>query len=328
MSLCAPGPASRRHVLQMAILFGLIDTNTDLALGFSGKPEVTIQPGTAVISDPFHFLIKPRARVAITIYFGNTSPDVTGHPGSRTTSYILSGNHVSAKDFLNAAKTDHWYIINSIDVVAPESAAAVVVLGNSITDGRGSGTNKQNRWPDELAIRFLKNPETKYVAVLNAGIGGNCVLRGCLGPSALSRFDRDVLNQAKVKWLIILEGINDIGGSRGPEGAAKVADGLISAYKLMIDSAHAKGIKVYGATMTPFAGSFYDSPDHEKAWETVNNWIRTSGSFDAVIDLDKAMEDPNNPKHMLPVADSGDHLHPSEKGHKMMAEAVDLKLFK
>ena len=305
-----------------------IDPNTDLALSFNGKPETTIQPGTTVTSDPFHFSIKPRARVAITIYFGNTSPDVTGHPGSRTTSYILSGNHVSAKDFPDAAKTDHWYIINSIDVVGPESAAAVVVLGNSITDGRGSGTNKQDRWPDELAIRLLKNPGTKDVAVLNAGIGGNCVLRGCLGPSALSRFNRDVLNQTKVKWLIILEGINDIGGSRGPERATKVADGLISAYKQMIDSAHAKGIKVYGATMTPFAGSFYDSPDHEKAWEKVNNWIRTSGSFDAVIDLDKAMEDPNNPMNMLPAADSGDHLHPSEKGHKMMAEAVDLKLFK
>ncbi len=305
-----------------------IDPNTDHALSFRGKPEITIEPGTSIMSDPFHFELKPRSNAAITIYFGDTSPDVTGHPGSRTTSYLLAGDKVSAVDFPNAAKTDHWYTINSIDVMAPETAAAVAVLGNSITDGRGSGTNKQNRWPDELARRLLDNPGTQQVAVLNEGIGGNCVLRNCLGPSALSRFDRDVLKQAKVHWLIILEGINDIGSSRGADGAAKVADGLIAAYEEMIEGAHAKGILVYGATMTPFGGSFYDSPDHESAWKTVNEWIRSSGRFDAVIDLDAALRDPANPLHLLPEADSGDHLHPSETGHRMMAEAVDLSLFK
>ncbi|MEJ2052364.1 MAG: SGNH/GDSL hydrolase family protein [Calditrichaceae bacterium] len=304
-----------------------IDPTTDLALSFNGKPDVTIEPGSAVMSDPFDFSVKPRTNLAVTIYFGETSPDVTGHPGSRTTSYIVPGNAVSKANLSDAVRTDHWYIINRIDVLAPDSAAAVVVLGNSITDGRGSGTNKQNRWPDELSKRLLNNPGTKNVAVLNQGIGGNCVLRQCLGPSALSRFKRDVINQSGVKWLIILEGINDIGGSRGEEGAGKVSDDLIAAYKKMIDSAHAAGIRVYGATLMPFGGSFYDSPAHEKARQAVNEWIRNSKQFDAVIDLDKALRDPNNPSQLLPKADTGDHLHPSEAGHRMMAEAVDLTLF-
>ncbi len=318
------------HAVHIAVSAGgdTIDTNTDKALSFEGKQEFTIKPGTTIISDPFHFVLKPQTNVTITIYLGDTSPNVTGHPGSRTTSYIVQGNNVTAMNLPGAAKTDHWYIINGIDVVAPKSAGAVVVLGNSITDGRGSGTNKQNRWPDELAKRLQKNQDTREVAVLNAGIGGNCVTRNCLGPSALRRFNRDVLGQAKVHWLIILEGINDIGGSRGTDGAVKVADNLISAFKQMIDSAHAKGIRVYGATLLPFGSSFYDSPGHESAANKVNEWIRTSGQFDAVIDLNTALSDPENPMHLLPAADSGDHLHPSETGHWMMAEAVDLKLFK
>lgn len=305
-----------------------IDQKTDMALQFDGKPQVTMEAGTAVLSDPFRFPVKPRAHVTITIFFGETSPDVTGHPGSRTTSYILPGNKVSEKEFSGAAKTDHWYVINSIDVVASGSSAAVAVLGNSITDGRGSGTNKQNRWPDELALRLLANPATRNVAVLNQGIGGNCVLRKCLGPSALDRFKRDVIDQHRVRWLIILEGINDIGGSHGAEGSAEVANNLIAAYQQMIDNAHAAGIRVYGATLLPFGGSFYDSRDHEAARTKVNEWIRNSGRFDAVIDLDLAMRDPDNPLHLLAEGDSGDHLHPSETGHRMMAEAVDLTLFK
>jgi lysophospholipase L1-like esterase len=305
-----------------------IDPYTNQELLFDGEPEVTMAPGVAITSDPFKFALEPRTNVAITIYFGDTSPDVTGHPGSRTTSYLLEGNKASAEDFLGAKQTDHWYIINGIDVLTTKSAAAVVVLGNSITDGRGSGTNKQNRWPDELARRLQENSDTRHVAVLNMGIGGNCVLHDCLGPAALSRFERDVIAQHGVRWLIILEGINDIGNSQGADGAAAVASDQIAAYEQMIDSAHAKGIRVYGATLLPFGGSFYDSADREAAWETVNEWIRSSGRFDAVIDLDAALRDPENPLRLLPEADTGDHLHPNETGHRMMAEAVDLTLFK
>jgi len=304
-----------------------IDATTDKALYFNGKPDITMTPGTAMTSDPFQFDLQPLTDVAITIYFGSTSPDVTGHPGSRTTSYLLVGNEVSRADFSGAVTTDHWYSINTLDVLAPESAYAVAVLGNSITDGRGSGTNKQNRWPDELARRLQGNPDTRQVAVLNEGIGGNCVLRACLGPSALSRFERDVLHQHGVKWVILLEGINDIGGASGSQGSANVAQDLISAFGQMIDSAHARGLRVYGATLLPFGGSFYDSPDHQQAWQTVNDWIRNSGRFDAVVDLDSALHDPANPTKLLPAADTGDHLHPNETGHRMMAEAVDLTLF-
>ena len=306
---------------------GVIDSTTDMELKFSESPEVTIEAGATVTSDPIHFEIKTRTDLAITIYFGDTSPDVTGHPGSRTTSYILPGNEVSTVDFSGADSTEHWYTINSIDVVAPESAAAVAVLGNSITDGRGSGTNKQNRWPDELSRRLQENDATKLIAVLNQGIGGNCVLRQCLGPSALRRFDRDVLGATRVRWLIILEGINDIGQSYGPN-SDQVAGDLISAYQQMIDSAHARGISVFGATLLPFGGSFYDSPEHESARTKVNEWIRSSGRFDAVIDLDAALSDPDNPAQLLPEVHTGDYLHPSETGHRMIAEAVDLDLFK
>ncbi|MDP3445585.1 MAG: GDSL-type esterase/lipase family protein [Ignavibacteria bacterium] len=306
---------------------GIIDPGSEKKIYFNGKSEVTMNRNAAVTSDPFKFDLQARTDIAITIYFGSTSSDVTGHPGSRTTSYLLTGNEVSKVDFSNAVKTDHWYVINTIDVLAPDSAAAVAIIGNSITDGRGSGTNKQNRWPDELARRLHENSETRQVAVLNQGIGGNCVLRGCLGPSAISRLKRDVINQSGVKWLIIFEGINDIGQAWGAQGAAKVAQDLIAAYEQMIDSARASGIIVYGATLMPFGGSSYDSPDRQNAWKTVNDWIRNSGRFDAVIDLEKALRDPSNPSRLLPIADTGDHLHPNETGHRMIAEAIDLTLF-
>jgi lysophospholipase L1-like esterase len=299
-----------------------IDPGTDQVLHFNGETGITIAPVSAVTTDPFQFALQPRMDVAITIYFGGTSADITGHPGSRTTSYLLAGNEVSRVDFSGAVQTDHWYIINTIDVKAPDSAAAVVMLGNSITDGRGSGTNKQNRWPDELARRFQENPHTQQVAVLNQGIGGNCVLTGGLGPTALSRFNRDVLGQNGVRWLIILEGINDIGG-----GGTGVGNNLINAYLQMIYYAHTNGIFVYGATLLPIGGSSYYSVAHENERQIVNEWIRNSGYFDAVIDFDMALRNPVDTLSLLPEADSGDHLHPSETGHRMMAEAVDLNLF-
>jgi lysophospholipase L1-like esterase len=300
-----------------------IDLDTDKTLSFNGEESITMDPGLAVTSDPVGFDLEPLTTLAITIYFGTTSSDVTGHPGSRTTSYILTGNAVSNENFSGAARTDHWYVINTIDVSAPDSAAAVAILGNSITDGRGSGTNKQNRWPDELANRLQANPNTRQVSVLNEGIGGNCVLRQCLGPSALSRFGRDVLQQNGVRWLIILEGINDIGGAQ----VSGIGEDIISAYRQMIHYAHLEGIFVYGATLLPFGGSSYYSDLHETERQIVNEWIRNSGEFDAVIDLEAALEDPENPGYLLPEADDGDGLHPSETGHRMMAEAVDLSLF-
>jgi lysophospholipase L1-like esterase len=321
-------PVTMRAV-QIAVSTGgsAIDVSTNKELKFNSKPEVIMNPGVAITSDPISFDLEPRMDIAITIYFGQTSPDVTGHPGSRTTSYLLTGDMTSTIDFAGSVQTDHWYIINGIDVKAPESAAAVAILGNSITDGRGSGTNKQNRWPDILAERLLENPGTRQVAVLNLGIGGNCVLRSCLGPSALDRFERDVVKQHRVYWLIILEGINDIGQTPDSASASQVAKELIAAYEQMIAAAHAKGIQVYGASLPPFGKSFYYTDYREAARRTVNEWIRSSGCFDAVIDFDKALRNPEDTLTILPAVHSGDFLHPNETGYKIMGEAIDLKLF-
>jgi len=321
-------PVTMRAV-QIAVSTGgsAIDVSTIKELKFNNKPEVIMNPGVAITSDPISFDLEPRMDIAITIYFGQTSPDVTGHPGSRTTSYLLTGDMTSTIDFAGSVRTDHWYIINGIDVKAPESAAAVAILGNSITDGRGSGTNKQNRWPDILAERLLENQGTRQVAVLNLGIGGNCVLRSCLGPSALDRFERDVVKQHRVHWLIILEGINDIGQTPDNATASQVAKELIAAYEQMIAAAHAKGIQVYGATLPPFGESFYYTDYREAARNRVNEWIRSSGHFDAVIDFDKALRNPEDTLTILSAAHTGDFLHPNETGYRIMGEAIDLKLF-
>ena len=304
-----------------------IDTTTGVLLSFGGNPGVTMAPDSTATSDPFEFNLEPRALISITIHFGATSPDVTGHPGSRTTSFLVAGNQVDAPEFNRPGVTDHWYVISGIDVVADEPAAAVVCLGNSITDGRGSGTNRQNRWPDELMKRLLADPSTEHVAVLNEALGGNCILKFCVGPSAVSRFERDVMKQNGVRWLIILEGVNDIGTSTSAAAADSAASSLIATYGEMINRAHTADIRVYGATILPFFGNGYYTDYREASRTRVNEWIRTSGRFDAVVDFDLAMRDPANPVRLLPAVDGGDHLHPNEYGYQQMAAAIDLALF-
>lgn len=296
---------------------------TTKSLSFDGKQSVTIEPGKMVISDPIKFKIGPRENVAITIHYGKCNNQVvTGHPGSRTTSYLAEGN---TNDFSSAQKTDHWYNICGIDVVGGKKTRAVAILGNSITDGRGCTHNLHNRWADNFSRALLANKATKDVGVLNLGIGGNCVLRGGLGPTGSSRFDRDIMQQSGVKYIIVFEGINDLGGSRN---GAETAKGLIDAYKKMIAEAHANGIKIYGATITPFKGNNYYSEDHEKARATVNEWIRTSGEFDGVIDFDKTVRNPDDPERLQErFLYENDYLHPNAEGYKVMGESIDLKLF-
>lgn len=305
---------------------GAIDQSTNIKLTFNGVHEFTIDPGTPIISDPVKFSLKPRMDLAITIYFGDTSPDITGHPGSRTTSYILPGNDVSVTDFAGSVPTEHWYVIRGIDVMARSAASCVAIIGNSITDGRGSTTDLQNRWPDMLAERLLENPDTRQVGVLNLGIGGNCVLRDCLGPAGVSRYKKDVLSQPGVKWVIIFEGVNDIGRVRSADDAAAVANGLKDAYKMMIDSAHVGGLKVYGATITPFKGNGYYNQYSEACRNEVNAWIRTSGLYDAVFDFDKVLRNPADPESLV-SSFQNDGLHPDTAGFRKMADCIDLTLF-
>ncbi|MBN2532164.1 MAG: hypothetical protein JXB88_04700 [Spirochaetales bacterium] len=300
-----------------------IDPATDRALTFQGGSSVTIQAGQTVFSDTLNYNVAPLSNLAVSIHFGATSSNITGHPGSRTTSYLQSGNAVTSTTLSSAATTDHWYILSRIDLLADDSCKAVVVLGDSITDGRGSTTNGNNRWPDNLARRLQADSNTNKVAVLNQGIGGNAVLSGGLGPTALSRFDRDVLGAPGVRWLIILEGVNDIGSSY----SQTVATDLIAAYEQLITKAHTNNILVYGVPILPFGGSQYYSQAHEDARQTVNTWIRTSNKFDEVIDLDTAVRDPGNPVNLLSSYDSGDHLHLNVAGYQKMADSIDLQLF-
>jgi lysophospholipase L1-like esterase len=305
---------------------GEIDADTDTPLTFHGSPSATIPRGETIVSDPCDFHLPALTNLAVSIYFGNISATtINGHPGSRTTSFILASNAVSASNMTGAAKTAHWYIITGVDVLAETASKGVVTLGDSITDGRGSTTDGNNRWPDNLARRFATNASTANVAVVNMGIGGNAIFGG-LGPAAVSRFDRDVLSQSGVRWLIVFEGVNDIGGSRTSNSAA-LATNLINAYTQFADKAHARNLRAYGATITPFGGSFYYSTAHEATRQIVNNWFRTNKVYDALIEFDAAVRDPVTLTNLLPAYDTGDHLHLNPAGYQTMANAIDLNLF-
>jgi len=304
-----------------------INLFTNRELTFGGISEVTMNAGVAVTSDPIAFSLTPRMDVAITIYYGQTSATVTGHPGSRTTSYIVAGNTTTTTDFTGALTTDHWYNINAIEVLAPSTAASVAILGNSITDGRGSVTNMQNRWPDIFSESLLKDTSTQHVGVLNMGIGGNCVLSGGLGPTGVSRYDRDILSQQGVRWAIVFEGVNDIDGGRSATAATTTAANLIAAYQQMVVKAHAKNIRIYGATILPFNGNAYYNQYSEQCRSTVNQWIRTKGNFDACIDFDTLMRNPQDTTRLGCATYQNDGLHPDAAAYKTMGESIDLSLF-
>jgi len=300
-----------------------IIAGTEVSLTFDGKESVTIEPGKLVTSDPVKFPMGTRENVSITMHLGEaSSTSVTGHPGSRTDSYLIEGQ---GSDFTNAVKTAHWYIINAIEIKAEKKARAIVVLGNSITDGRGSTTNEQNRWTDNLSRRLLANKKTKRVSVLNMGLGGNCILNGGLGPTGKSRYPRDLFQQEGVKYIILFEGVNDLGGYGDATAKAKQ---IIDVYKQIIEEAHERGILVYGAPVMQFKGNNYYSENHEAGRQQLNQWIRSGGYFDGVIDFDAAMGNPDDPAQLNPkYLFENDYLHPNAEGYVQMGNCIDLKLF-
>jgi lysophospholipase L1-like esterase len=305
---------------------GTIRPDSSRPLSFGGETTTTIAPGALAVSDPVDFELRPLSDLTVTVFFGGVSPDVTGHPGARCTSYLQKGDGVSATALPAAFTMQHWYILSGVEVRADRPGGVLAILGDSITDGRGSTTDRNRRWPDDLARRLQAEARTAQIGVLNEGIGGNRLLHAGLGPSALSRLDRDVLEQNDVRWLIVFEGVNDL-GTAPPDERGEVARQVIAAYEEIIRRAHARHIRVYGATITPFGRSFYDSPAREANRETVNDWIRTSDRFDGVIDFDAAVREPTNPTRLGPAVDCGDHLHLSDQGYEVLAGAIDLNWF-
>jgi lysophospholipase L1-like esterase len=307
---------------------------TDKALTFSGRPEVIVPAGADYVSDPTDFSVAALSDLAITLHLDDPPQQQTGHPGSRATSYLVHGNQVSALDLPEAKKVEHWYFMASVEVAAAPRSAAIVAFGDSITDGHGATTNGNDRWPDILAKRLQANPATAELAVLNAGIGGNRLLLDGLGPNALARFDHDVLAPAGVRYIVVLEGVNDLGMfAREQDHARAEHDAMVrrmlAAYEQMIVRAHAHRIQVIGATIMPFAGSqfYHPGPETEADRQAVNQWIRTPGHFDAVIDFDKITRDPEHADRLAVAFDSGDRLHPSAAGYEAMANAIPLALF-
>lgn len=297
-------------------------------LKFSGRAGVVIPAGAVVLSDPLDVPLPALADVAIALRLKEVPEIVTGHPGARATSWWQKTAGAAPDDW---RRVDRWYFITGIDVRAESEPRAVVLLGDSITDGYGVRPATHQRWSDELSRRLRANPATADVGVLNHGIGGNRLLRDGLGPNILARLERDVLAQTGVRWLVVLAGINDIGArlearKKGEPFAS--AEDIIGAYEQIVARAHTAGIKVFGATITPYAGAdFYWTEDGEADRQKINAWIRTSGRFDAVIDFDAVLRDPRDPARLAPEFDSGDHLHPSMAGYVELARAVDLHLF-
>jgi len=302
----------------------VINTSTVKQLKFNGDTTVTMAAGGLVTSDAVAFHLTPSMRLAITIHYGavNTDANMAAHVAARGPAWELAGNHThtSAIDSLFTGSTSftNWLNISNIDVLADTAHThAVACIGNSITDGRNMTGGLQNRWPDMFSVNMLKYPSTANVGVLNLGIGGTNVSGS--GTAGAARYAQDVLSQSGLKWVIIFYGVNDING-----GAT--ASAITTTYQSMISQAHAKNLKVYGGTITPFGGNSYFSTAHEGVRNAVNKWIRTKGNFDGFIDFDHAVRNPADSTKIL-AAYNDDGLHLSAAGYKVMGECIPLSLF-
>jgi lysophospholipase L1-like esterase len=312
---------------------GAIQPKSGRPLTFSGNSTMTIPANAVLYSDPVDLAVPPMADLAIDLYLPgttNTAAPVTMHVGSFQTTYVSdTGNHVGKATLPGVATIQNWFLLSRVEVVAPDAGGAIVAFGDSITDGTRSTPDTNNRWPDHLARRLLSQAPALKMGILNAGIAGNRVLSEgafAVGVNALARFDLNALSQSGVTHIIVLEGINDIGNAR--QNTTPSAEDVIAGHKQLIARAHSRGLKIYGATLTPFWGAAYYTDVGEAKRQAVNEWIRTGKAYDAVIDFDKATRDPKDPKRLLAAFDSCDHLHPNDAGYKAMADAVDLGLFK
>jgi len=302
---------------------------TPVPVLFAGKPSVIIPPGARVTSDEIDLASPPLSDLSVSLFIpAQKMTTATQHNYADATNYSAPGNQVSAKTLTDAKETASWRYLRGIDA-STAIGSTIVCLGDSITDGTHSTKDTNQRWPDLLAARLQANKATAALGIVNEGIGGNRILNDVAGPSAIARLDRDVFNNQDAHYLVVLEGINDIGHAYDPNKPYDkvTADDLIAGYHLIILRAHEHGMKVYGATLTPYGGAKYASPAGEKVREALNDWIRTTEELDGVIDFDKATHDPANPTQYLPAYDSGDHLHPNDAGMKAMAGSIDLKLF-
>jgi len=315
-----------------------IAPGSDRPVTFNGRASVSVPANALMLSDPVKLNLPAGGELAISIFLPKEAGGAGIHYAAQQTAYIGSGDLTRASSFDNPATITSWVFLTGVDVLAPQAASTVVAFGDSITDGARSTVDANRRWPDVLAARLLASRGLKPLGVLDAGIGGNRILHDAsanvrFGVNALARFDRDVLAQAGVRYVIVLEGINDLGhaGGSAPISESVTADDIIAGLSQMIERAHEKGLKIFGATLTPFEGTAapgYFTPEKEKMRKAVNEWIRTGKAFDGVIDFDKAVRDPGHPDRMKAEYDGGDHLHPGDGGYKAMGEAIDLALFK
>jgi lysophospholipase L1-like esterase len=304
-----------------------IVAGTGKAVTFNGQPSVSIPAGALAVSDPAPFKLAPLSDLTVSFFLPNPSGPVTEHQLGNATSYHVTGNVVSSASLEAPINATSWYYLNGVDTLAAADAGAVITIGDSITDGAKSTIDTNQRWPDELARRLQADPKFRNMSVLNEGISGNKILLDGAGPNALARFDRDVIAQSGAKYLLILEGINDIGRLHGTPDAGLTAADLISALNQMVVRAHAHGIAVIGCTLTPYHGAGYYTENGEAIRKAVNDWIRTGGVLDGFVDFEAAVRDPNHPDTFSPSVDPGDHLHPNDAGYKAMGDAIDLKLF-
>jgi lysophospholipase L1-like esterase len=309
--------------IALAIGGSSINPATDRALTFEGKTSVIVRTGSVTVSDPIAFAVPTLGDVAVSFFLPDSARTTTRHALAVQTTYIArSGDRTGQGTFTADTTMRSWIFLSAIEVTNPRATGTIVAIGNSITDGFASTPDSNRRWPDVLARRLLTSPSEPVKAVINAGISGNRVLTLGAGPSLVSRFDRDVLMQPGVTHAIILEGINDI--SRDSIDVVSTDD-IIAAMRELANRAHERGIVVYGATLTPKSTA---NAAREMKRQAVNEWIRTGGVFDGVIDFDAITRDPAQPGRLLPAYDSGDHLHPSDAGYAAMGAAIDLGLFR